>query len=138
MLTAEDVIKHLSKHRGVAQSGSAPGLGPGGRRFESCHPDKTSSIACNLNNCRQFFFFLAGQIRATHTKTRFLNIVIHVIHCSQVPVSGKCIKYQVLHCYTTLVALVALVAVVAVVAELGCRRKRWRHKGESCAAATFM
>ena len=25
--------------RGVAQSGSAPGLGPGGRRFESCHPD---------------------------------------------------------------------------------------------------
>ena len=26
--------------RGVAQSGSAPGLGPGGRRFESCRPDK--------------------------------------------------------------------------------------------------
>lgn len=26
--------------RDVAQSGSAPGLGPGGRRFESCHPDK--------------------------------------------------------------------------------------------------
>ena len=25
--------------RGVAQSGSAPGLGPGGRRFESCRPD---------------------------------------------------------------------------------------------------
>ena len=28
--------------RGVAQSGSAPGLGPGGRRFESCRPDKKS------------------------------------------------------------------------------------------------
>mgnify|MGYP007113600788 CR=1 FL=1 len=25
--------------RGVAQFGSAPGLGPGGRRFESCRPD---------------------------------------------------------------------------------------------------
>ncbi|MEY4954149.1 MAG: hypothetical protein RI981_234, partial [Bacteroidota bacterium] len=27
------------KSRGVAQAGSAPGLGPGGRRFESCLPD---------------------------------------------------------------------------------------------------
>ena len=27
------------EERGVAQSGSAPGLGPGGRRFESCRPD---------------------------------------------------------------------------------------------------
>ena len=26
-------------HRGVAQLGGAPGLGPGGRRFESCHLD---------------------------------------------------------------------------------------------------
>src|SRR5579859_1640502 len=26
--------------RGVAQSGSAPGLGPGCRRFESCRPDQ--------------------------------------------------------------------------------------------------
>ena len=26
--------------RGVAQPGSAPGLGPGGRRFESCRPDR--------------------------------------------------------------------------------------------------
>ncbi len=26
--------------RDVAQLGSAPGLGPGGRRFESCHPDQ--------------------------------------------------------------------------------------------------
>src|SRR5690606_5970175 len=29
--------------RGVAQAGSAPGLGPGGRRFESCHPDHTAA-----------------------------------------------------------------------------------------------
>ena len=32
--------------RGVAQSGSAPGSGPGGRRFESCRPDH--SIYSNL------------------------------------------------------------------------------------------
>ena len=29
--------------RGVAQFGSAPGLGPGGRRFESCRPDQKSA-----------------------------------------------------------------------------------------------
>jgi hypothetical protein len=29
----------LAEHRGVAQSGSAPGWGPGGRRFKSCLPD---------------------------------------------------------------------------------------------------
>jgi transposase-like protein len=29
--------------RGVAQSGSAPGLGPGGHRFESGRPDRTPS-----------------------------------------------------------------------------------------------
>ena len=27
------------KRRGVAQFGRAPGLGPGGRKFESCHLD---------------------------------------------------------------------------------------------------
>ena len=31
------------KQRGVAQLGSASGLGPGGRRFESCHPDFLSN-----------------------------------------------------------------------------------------------
>ena len=30
-------------NREVAQAGSAPGLGPGGRRFESCLPDKKES-----------------------------------------------------------------------------------------------
>jgi hypothetical protein len=29
--------------RGVAQSGSAPGWGPGGRRFKSCLPDRTKN-----------------------------------------------------------------------------------------------
>ena len=31
--------------REVAQPGSAPGLGPGGRRFESCLPDKTNKAS---------------------------------------------------------------------------------------------
>src|SRR3954447_17120752 len=30
--------------RGVAQSGSAPGWGPGGRRFKSCLPDVTKAL----------------------------------------------------------------------------------------------
>ena len=32
--------------RGVAQSGSAPGWGPGGRRFESCLPDSRKARVC--------------------------------------------------------------------------------------------
>ena len=32
--------KSILLQRGVAQPGSAPGLGPGGRRFESCRPDQ--------------------------------------------------------------------------------------------------
>src|SRR4051794_25357311 len=30
--------------RGVAQSGSAPGWGPGGRRFKSCLPDTAKAL----------------------------------------------------------------------------------------------
>jgi hypothetical protein len=30
----------IGRPRGVAQSGSAPGWGPGGRRFKSCLPDQ--------------------------------------------------------------------------------------------------
>ena len=33
-------VESLTKRRGVAQSGSAPGWGPGGRRFKSCLPDQ--------------------------------------------------------------------------------------------------
>lgn len=29
----------LQTHSGRGAVGSAPGLGPGGRKFESCHPD---------------------------------------------------------------------------------------------------
>ena len=38
----DNLLKTLS--RGVAQSGSAPGLGPGGRRFESSLPDHLVTI----------------------------------------------------------------------------------------------
>ena len=34
----------IDRPRGVAQSGSAPGWGPGGRRFKSCLPDLTKSL----------------------------------------------------------------------------------------------
>ena len=37
----EFITKNMQ--RGVAQLGSASGLGPGGRRFESCHPDFLSN-----------------------------------------------------------------------------------------------
>ena len=40
------------EYRDVAQFGSAPGLGPGGRKFESCHPDQ-NSVKNRLN--RRFF-----------------------------------------------------------------------------------
>ena len=35
--------------RGMAQPGSAPGLGPGGRKFESCCPDHKEEICdCDI------------------------------------------------------------------------------------------
>jgi hypothetical protein len=40
--------KRVQKNREVAQAGSAPGLGPGGRRFESCLPDHLESSAAML------------------------------------------------------------------------------------------
>lgn len=43
-------------NRGVAQPGSAPGLGPGGRRFESCRPDATKKILTVV--CGEDFFVL--------------------------------------------------------------------------------
>ncbi len=37
-------VYNLICSRGVAQFGGAPGLGPGGRRFESCHLDRSNSF----------------------------------------------------------------------------------------------
>jgi hypothetical protein len=36
---ADGTVVDSDRSRGVAQSGSAPGWGPGGRRFKSCLPD---------------------------------------------------------------------------------------------------
>ncbi len=44
-------------NRGVAQSGSAGGLGPSGRRFESCLPDHTKSIIDKV-----MFFAISSRI----------------------------------------------------------------------------
>ena len=41
------------KNRGVAQSGSAPALGVGSRRFESCHPDQNNGVLCILSNVKK-------------------------------------------------------------------------------------
>ena len=38
-LVLYDYMAFLKNFRGVAQFGRAPGLGPGGRKFESCHLD---------------------------------------------------------------------------------------------------
>lgn len=38
--------------RGVAQPGSAPGLGPGCRRFESCRPDNNGKRINDLSLVR--------------------------------------------------------------------------------------
>ena len=39
-------------YRDVAQFGSALGLGPRGRKFESCHPDH---LLCDLCPCKSYF-----------------------------------------------------------------------------------
>ena len=47
----------ISTSRGVAQSGSASGLGPEGREFESLHSDHSSQVyisSCYLNQLKHF------------------------------------------------------------------------------------
>ena len=43
-VTARSLPVYSNQLRGVAQSGSAPGWGPGGRRFKSSHPDSASPL----------------------------------------------------------------------------------------------
>ncbi len=52
--------------RGVAQSGSAPGLGPGGRRFESCRPDKQ----------KRLFLFRRAFLRIVCCYTYFIILTV--------------------------------------------------------------
>ena len=46
--------------RGVAQFGSAPGLGPGGRRFESCRPDHVRASFISL----ALIFYVTIRVRS--------------------------------------------------------------------------
>src|SRR6476661_2131230 len=48
-VTAESLPVYSNAQRGVAQPGSAPGWGPGGRRFKSSHPDSVSGSAQRRN-----------------------------------------------------------------------------------------
>ncbi len=43
VLKTQDSAELIPRRRGVAQPGSAPALGAGCRRFESCRPDETKS-----------------------------------------------------------------------------------------------
>ncbi len=43
-----------NRSSGCSAVGSASGLGPGGRRFESCHPDEKNS----LKKLREFFCYI--------------------------------------------------------------------------------
>ena len=47
------------RDREVAQAGSAPGLGPGGRRFESCLPDHFKDEARSESG---FYFFCSKTV----------------------------------------------------------------------------
>ena len=50
----------IRRPRGVAQSGSAPGWGPGGRRFKSCLPDARNSCKWPLPYKRESGHFASG------------------------------------------------------------------------------
>lgn len=52
-------------NRGVAQPGSAPGLGPGGRRFESCRPDATKNPHRNDGEDFLFYFSLELKVKSS-------------------------------------------------------------------------
>ena len=62
------IIKH---HRGVAQPGSAPGLGPGGREFESLRPD-------HLNIDYHFIIFYNFYMRLFI----FIPLILIITGCS--------------------------------------------------------
>lgn len=51
--------------RGVAQFGSASGLGPEGRRFKSCHPDHYPH-GWPMSNRRIFPLYYKGSVRYTN------------------------------------------------------------------------
>ena len=54
--------------RGVAQFGSASGLGPEGRRFKSCHPDHENGSLAQLGERLPYKQDVTGSSPVTPTK----------------------------------------------------------------------
>jgi hypothetical protein len=66
----------LNNNREVAQAGSAPGLGPGGRRFESCLPDKKESS--DLSELSSFIIFSIFYSNFSFSWHRLLRRTFHL------------------------------------------------------------
>jgi hypothetical protein len=68
----------LSLYRGVAQLGRALGLGPRGRRFESCLPDHATDIIWGLSSAGRAPALHAGGQRFDPARLHlyFFNIYI--------------------------------------------------------------
>ena len=64
-----------SHNRGVAQPGSASGLGPEGRRFKSCRPDQNSLLLST------FFFPKSTIWRANGESMKLLLFMISYLLC---------------------------------------------------------
>ena len=57
-------------YRDVAQFGSASGLGPEGRRFESCHPDQKRQTNRII---MRFVFFLLPNVSRNNTESEVIK-----------------------------------------------------------------
>jgi hypothetical protein len=70
--------------REVAQAGSAPGLGPGGRRFESCLPDIARSRLTMAGffmyayNRPNLFSCVNSNLKLWRVKYKMPDTIIHI------------------------------------------------------------
>ena len=81
-----DSVVAIPSNRDVAQFGSASGLGPEGRRFESCHPDQTflrhGSIA-QLGERLPYKQDVTGSSPVTPTKHAGVAQLVEQLICNQ-------------------------------------------------------
>ena len=66
----------VEKNRGVAQFGSAPGLGPGGRRFESCRLDQLKK---SVRAFKDGLFYLFKFITFFQKYTQKYTLILHTL-----------------------------------------------------------
>ena len=76
-------MSRLLIKRGVAQLGRAPGLGPGGRRFESYHPDFFMRVTSysHTSTCLTFFLsqiFFASSCSSSKTQKCPESVFLHL------------------------------------------------------------